>query len=335
MPWEYLENKTYRYDLVRRHTRNLGHVVELCNGAGTLKEHLDCKSYSGCDKAKGIYDDKFVLTLDECDTLIALGHGGFEIDHSPLESATLTQSILYVIRKFKPKTLILESVNKYQSIIDDIIKDTDYIGTYNHKADGDRWTDKRTLRIFANQSAMPLTNLWIDVKIPYEPGNKLAEAYNRAMESTTAEWVLLLDHDLFICNPHWYEMCLNAIKQLEGQKVGWITAKCNRVACWRQKHQTSTDNNDIEHHIAIAKSLYKEKGNELIQTDADFSGFFILTNKTAWKICGGFLDVGKGLLGIDNDYRRRLSEAGFNLYVMNSLYFYHLYKQKIILFKGF
>jgi len=40
-------------------------------------------------------------------------------------------------------------------------------------------------------------NLWIDTCIVYEPGKKLAEAYNRKMESTIAQWVLFIDQDLF------------------------------------------------------------------------------------------------------------------------------------------
>ena len=180
-----------------------------------------------------------------------------------------------------------------------------------------------------------MNDLWVDVKIPFEPNNGLAMAYNRAIESTTAEWVLFLDHDLFICNPLWYEMCLDAIRQLKDKKVGWITAKCNRIACKAQKHVIEFDNNELGYHIAVATELYLDKGNEITQTDADFSGFFILTNKTAWRTAGGFKDVGKGLLGIDNDYRKRLAGAGFGLYVMEGLYFYHLYKKKVKAFAGF
>lgn len=180
-----------------------------------------------------------------------------------------------------------------------------------------------------------MNDLWIDVKIPYEPNNGLAMAYNRSMESTDAEWVLFLDHDLFICNPNWYEMCLDAIRQLKGKKVGWITAKCNRIGGIPQKHIPPEDNNDIGYHIEIAKKLYKEKGNQISQTHHDLSGFFILTNKTAWRTVGGFKHMNKTIFGIDNEYRRCLAEGGFGLYVMEGLYFYHLYKHKIEVFKDF
>jgi GT2 family glycosyltransferase len=191
-----------------------------------------------------------------------------------------------------------------------------------------KWQAKRFIIILEN-------SLWIDVKIPYEPGNALARAYNRAMENTLAEWVLFLDHDLFICNPLWYEMCLDAIRQLDGKRVGWITAKCNRIACPDQKHYVKFDNNDIVDHIKTANSLYKEKGNSLVKTDAIISGFFILTNKTAWKAAGGFKQVNGSIFGIDNEYKRDLTRAGFDTYVMEGLYFYHLYRQKTKLFQEF
>jgi len=178
-------------------------------------------------------------------------------------------------------------------------------------------------------------NLWIDVKIPYEPGCLLADAYNRSMENTLAEWVLFLDHDLFICNPFWYDMCLDAIKQLKDKKVGWISAKCNRLSCDEQKYQGKTDNNDIINHIETAKGLYNKKGNLLTKTDAILSGFFILTNKTAWKAVGGFKDMNKNIFGVDNEYKRDLTKGGFDLYIMEGLYFYHLYRQKAKAFKGF
>ena len=180
-----------------------------------------------------------------------------------------------------------------------------------------------------------MDNLWIDVKIPYEPGGKLAYAYNRAMESTSAEWVLFLDHDLFICNPHWYEMCLNAIEQTKDMNPGWITARCNRIAGIPQKYKVVSDDNDIFHHIKIAKGLYKKYRDKVRQITDDLSGFFILTNKTAWRAVGGFKDVGQGLFGIDNEYRRGLAEMNFGLFVIDGLYFYHLYKQKKVAFKDF
>lgn len=180
-----------------------------------------------------------------------------------------------------------------------------------------------------------MNSMWIDVKIAFEPGRKLALAYNRAMENTQAEWVLFLDQDLFICNPHWYKMSLNAIEQV-GHNAGWITAKCNRIGAGVQRYRPPKDPNDILYHIEIAKQLYKAHGSKVQLVSGKLSGFFILTSKKAWKDVGGFKDRGKGLSKVDRNYCVRIRQAGYKTYVMPGLYFFHLYKKgKKGILKGF
>ncbi|OYT16000.1 MAG: hypothetical protein B7C24_10155 [Bacteroidetes bacterium 4572_77] len=172
-------------------------------------------------------------------------------------------------------------------------------------------------------------SLWIDVKMPYEPNRKLAYAYNRAMESAATEWVLLYDHDIYLStNPWWYQMSLDAIKQLEGQKVGWITAKTNRIGNKSQLHNVVDDSDDLNQHIDIAADLYRTYGNTLSVARGSVSGFFILTNRTAWKAVGGFQDRGKGLSAVDVTYCKALRAKNFGIHVMEGLYFYHFYKKR-------
>jgi GT2 family glycosyltransferase len=168
---------------------------------------------------------------------------------------------------------------------------------------------------------------YIHVSIPYFKGN-LAKAYNTIIEKTDAEWFLFLDHDVFLgTNNLWYSMCIDAIKQLEKEKVGWITCKTNRIGCRRQLHNEEPSD-DILKHILIAKKLYKKYGNQVSQIGkTKLSGFFILTNKTAWKAVGGFRHMGKGMSKIDNDYSVRLRQAGFGLYILEGLYIYHMWKK--------
>jgi GT2 family glycosyltransferase len=64
------------------------------------------------------------------------------------------------------------------------------------------------------------------------------------------------------------------------------------------------------------------------------SGFFILTSKTAWKAAGGFDENRKRLVGVDNYYSRAISQAGYQLWGMPGLYFYHIYKQKARMWRG-
>lgn len=169
----------------------------------------------------------------------------------------------------------------------------------------------------------------IEVKIPYQPDRRLGDAYNRAMAYAETEWVLLLDWDLFACNPYWYDICLSALGQV-GSDAGWITCCTNRIGNPGQKVPGAPVSHDIMEHIKFAKRLYKELGDNVVPIKGALSGFFILTNKTAWQAVGGFTER-RGLNGIDNYYSRDLCKAGYKLYTIPGLYYYHIYKQKSLI----
>lgn len=169
--------------------------------------------------------------------------------------------------------------------------------------------------------------MYFDVRIPYEPGRQLGFAYNRCMESVK-DWVLFMDQDLFICNPHWYDICLNAINEV-GHKAGWITCKTNRILCKQQKQplEEGQDTDNVLDHIKISRKLWEEHGNSIVDIGkaGNFSGFFMLTHKKAWEDVGGFID---GFSKVDVTYSKRLRAAGYKRYVLPGLYVYHLYKYK-------
>jgi GT2 family glycosyltransferase len=156
----------------------------------------------------------------------------------------------------------------------------------------------------------------------------LGEAYNRLMESVD-DWVCFLDHDILQVNPHWYHMCLAAVKVI-GHRAGWITGVTNRIACPYQICNDAPKNDNIMAHMAYAKQRHlKHQANaHLVDKDKlvlPFSGFMILTHKKAWQDAGGFMD---GFLGVDNNYHQKLLHKGYNTYVMPGLYMYHIYGNK-------
>lgn len=172
----------------------------------------------------------------------------------------------------------------------------------------------------------------MDIRIPYFEDMQLGRAYNLAME-TVKDWVLFVDHDLMLpLNPHYYSICRQAIHEL-GHKAGWITCKTNRIACGLQIAKGSPkSSNDMLEHMRFAKKLWQQhrgtyticnNGNK--RTGAPFSGFFMLTHKKAWEDVEGFKD---GFLGVDNDYYNKLLAKGYNTYVLNGVYVYHLYGAK-------
>ena len=165
----------------------------------------------------------------------------------------------------------------------------------------------------------------IDITIPYRPGKQLGECMNDYMQHVE-DWVLFLDHDVFLLNPHWYDMCINIIKEV-GYKAGWISCKTNRIGChWQRQEGIDNNNNDMGYHLHKAKEIYDAFGNELFEPAnyGPFSGFFILTHKAAWLDAGKF---NKGWL-VDNPYSDAIQSAGYKRYIMKGLYCYHLYTFK-------
>lgn len=158
-------------------------------------------------------------------------------------------------------------------------------------------------------------------------GVSLGAAYNRAMRRASSEWVLFLDQDIFICNDHWYYMCLEAIEQV-GHDTGWISAVTNRIGNPAQRVEGAPESHDLVEHCAFAKELYEKHGNKVERCKGAMSGFWILTNKTAWLNSGGFEEEKKKFLGVDNYYSRALSQAGYKHYRIPGLYVYHMYQQK-------
>ena len=82
------------------------------------------------------------------------------------------------------------------------------------------------------------------------------------------------------------------------------------------------ENDSMAHHIGIAiglegKSLHVTELPELIR------GFFMIVKKDVWREVGGFK---KGLLGVDDDFSKKVSKAGYKVKRMDTLYLWHSYR---------
>jgi len=165
--------------------------------------------------------------------------------------------------------------------------------------------------------------MWIDVRIPYGLNNSLAQAYNRVLEESTAEWVLFLDHDVFLCNPLWYDMCLNAIGQMKKDS----RAACLTCVCGGERHRRSMRDgkaisDNIEHHIRESILHYQHYRCSLEQINVYAAGYFLLLNrKIAQRI--GFQQQNHTVNNIDADFGTRLMAEGYHIYLMRGLYIYH------------
>jgi len=174
--------------------------------------------------------------------------------------------------------------------------------------------------------------MWVDVSIPFSEDGMLADAYNRALENSTAEWVLFLDHDVFLAtNPRWYKMCLQAIKNVESDPtVACITCEANPKRPHRHYRHNKKVVDDINKHIELAKHCYKQHGDDLIEMDRYATGYFMLLNRKVVKEIG-FRQMNRTINKIDVDFGTRLREKGYKVYKMLGLYVYHRRGMKYLL----
>jgi GT2 family glycosyltransferase len=172
---------------------------------------------------------------------------------------------------------------------------------------------------------MPLEPV-INVCIPFDPGANLGGEYNRIMEESKREWVLFLDHDVLILNPHWYLLCQEAIRK--HPDAGLFTAFGSAGGSKFQRiGGTPARGQSILVHRGLAKKIFQKHGFSLTENNpsdrkALISGFFMLTSKTAWKKAGGFGNM--GLFAQDHLYHRRIAAAGLKCYRIDGIYCYHL-----------
>jgi len=172
---------------------------------------------------------------------------------------------------------------------------------------------------------MSVDKNWIDVKIPFDEHGQLAMAYNRALSEGTSEWVLFLDHDIFLCNPLWYKMSLAATKHLSENDPKAACVGCVTMAKVpaRDIKRGVTINDSIGFHIGKAKQAYTKYGTTLIRRKQYVTGFFLLVNRKIASEIGFIQPVPGNINKIDVDFGTRVINAGYHNYQMPGLYVYH------------
>jgi GT2 family glycosyltransferase len=166
----------------------------------------------------------------------------------------------------------------------------------------------------------------INICIPYDPEANLGREYDRIMAESSREWVLLLDHDILILNPHWYHICQEAIRKYPDAGLFTVFASAAGKTFQRIKGCPERGQSILVHR-QFAKSLWHRLKFSITVNDPNIpnnetNGFFMLTSKTAWKKCGGFGD--NGLFSQDRLYYRRITAAGLKIYRIDGIYCYHL-----------
>jgi len=168
---------------------------------------------------------------------------------------------------------------------------------------------------------------------PKEKKKNIGWAYNNFMKMIGEDdWACFVDHDAIFTIPNWYPVLEEVVYEIENgresnRSVGLLTAVTNRIGNVEQilfsKTSDEAKNHDMYFHRKIGQEQYRKYGLGVLQANNLISGILMLTSKKAWKKSGGFKD---GFLGVDNDYDKKIRNAGYRTLILQGIYMYHWYR---------
>lgn len=159
---------------------------------------------------------------------------------------------------------------------------------------------------------------------PYDLDKNLGRAYNREIRHCP-DWVLIKDYDVLFLLPETIKDIHEYIKLFP--TTGMFTCFTNRIANKDQLlNGEFSDNDKIRDHINLAR-LQRNKLYQATELKGDaISGMVMVIKKSTWDEIKFSED---GLcLGVDNDYSRRLMQAGKKILRMDGIYAFHIYRME-------
>jgi hypothetical protein len=130
MAWEYLDALDYRFARAGRYIHPQDRVVDVNSGNSHLRNYVENYISNDLNDERAdcrVTDDVFMPMVKECDVLCLFGIGGHEITKEVLESSTVTDSVITLAIKYRPRLLILECVNDFVEIAERIMRETEYV----------------------------------------------------------------------------------------------------------------------------------------------------------------------------------------------------------------
>ena len=161
---------------------------------------------------------------------------------------------------------------------------------------------------------------------PKDYHKDIGRVYNKYMEllSSDEDWACFLDHDAMFTTADWYTQLEDIIA--ENPEYGLLTAITNRTGNTEQRvANIDYDNHNICYHRRIGTMAQEQNRTTVtnVSKTRTISGVVMLVKKAVWRKAGGFTG---GFLKVDNDFHRRVVNAGGKVGIMKGVYVYHWYR---------
>lgn len=158
----------------------------------------------------------------------------------------------------------------------------------------------------------------IDARIPYNVTGNLGASYNDIMRQTTSDVVLLVDHDIFQCNPHWHHVIQKIMT--DNPSIGMLTCWTNRIGNGHQRDTKAPKSDSIAEHRTYARILWA-RHKYAVSDILSCSGMLMALRVQCWREVGLFND---GFFDVDSNYSKRIAASYWRLSRAEGLYVYHL-----------
>lgn len=160
----------------------------------------------------------------------------------------------------------------------------------------------------------------------YRSDKNLGLALNERIESLYAasdDWIIVNDMDTCYLTP-------NSGRQIEDVarkapfNTGLIGCLTNRVGVRRFLYNGQFSNEwDVRKHISTALELERDNWAKITETTEVIPGYFMMFKKEVFDDVGGFEE---GTLEADRKFNQAIDSLGFQKFIAEGLYVFHLYR---------
>jgi len=171
----------------------------------------------------------------------------------------------------------------------------------------------------------PVPKVWYNV--PWSSEKNIGKAYNEfAALVPDTDWICFMDADTIPTTSDYGAIIERVIRQ--NPSVEAFTCTTNRIGCgWQLAENSDWSSDDMRYHRRFGEQqrmIYGATVEDVTDKRHLMSGHLICCKKSLWKAIGGVME--DGMLGIDNDFHRRIKATGHRLHIARGLYVYHWYR---------